>query len=124
MTVSVMRQWWRSAELQLCAARSLSERNPRPGGTCDNSPTFQRWETSGKNNLVPKGRRAMRHMPRQIHYRWRNAAFHSKLVGELSAVSSGLMVPSALVPNVETLGYCQESLRDKDEILVALDVVE
>src|SRR2546426_807744 len=27
------------------------------------------------------------------------------------------MIPSALVPNVETLGYCQESLRDENEIL-------
>ena len=26
------------------------------------------------------------------------------------------MVPSALVPNVETLGYCQESLRDEDDL--------
>src|SRR5438128_2576334 len=118
MTVSVMRQWWRSAELQLCAARSLSERNLRPGGTCDNSPTFQRWGTSGKDNLVPKGRlRALRQMPGQIHCRWRNTAFHSKLVSELSAVPSGLMIPLSLVPNVETLGYCQESLRDENEIL-------
>ncbi len=74
-----------NAELQLCAAQSLmiaqswisnatriwdcevssvSERNPCPGGTRDNSPTFQRWGTSGKDNLVPKGRlRALRHMP-------------------------------------------------------------
>ena len=55
---------------------------------------------------------------------WRNTPFHMKLGtcgSEPSAVpASGLMVLRALVPNVETLGYCQESLRDEDEILVAL----
>ena len=102
MTVSVMRQWWRSAELQFCAARSLSERNPRPEGTRDNSPTFQRWETSGKDNLVPKGRlRGLRHMPRQIRCRWRNTAFHSKLVSELSTVPSGLMSPRGSFPTLK-----------------------
>src|SRR5438067_9457376 len=60
--------------------------------------------------------------PRQIHCCWRNTPFHMKLVtcgSEPSAVPSGLMVLRALVPNVETLGYCQESLWDEDEILVA-----
>src|SRR5438067_11765722 len=64
--------------------------------------------------------------PRQIHCCWRNSPFHMKLVtcgSEPSAVPSGLMVLRALVPNVETLGYCQESLRDEDEILVALPVL-
>src|SRR5258708_6815108 len=36
-----------------------------------------------------------------------------KLSSTRSAVPSGL-VPRRTVPNVETLGYCRESLRDKD----------
>src|SRR5258708_36400776 len=31
-----------------------------------------------------------------------------------SAVPSGLIVRPTAVPNVETLGYCRQSLRDKD----------
>ena len=94
-----------------------------PEGHATIAQRFNVGGLAGKDNLVPKGRlRALRHMPRQIHCLWRNTAFHSKLVSELSAVPSGLMVPLALVPNVETLGYCQESLRDEDEMLVALDL--
>jgi hypothetical protein len=34
-------------------------------------------------------------------------------IGRLSAVPSGLVTVWALLPNVETLGYCRMSLRDK-----------
>jgi hypothetical protein len=56
---------------------------------------------------------------------------HTGTVGQLkgrptrlrsSAVPSGLGRLGTAVPNVETLGCYQESLRDEDEILVALDV--
>jgi hypothetical protein len=63
-----------------------------PGGIPDNSPTFQRWVGVLKRAQVPKGRPKRR--------------------GD-SAVSSGLLLLCAVVPNVETLGYCRVSLRDK-----------
>src|SRR5438093_3932923 len=72
-----------------------------PGGTSENSPTFQRWEPVPGVTLVPKGRL--------------NPC-------ACSAVPSGLTAPYARRPNVETLGYYQKSLRDEDQILVALDV--
>jgi hypothetical protein len=40
----------------------------------------------------------------------------------LSAVPSGLTAFYGPPPNVETLGYCRTSLRDEDQILVALDI--
>src|SRR3989442_4578367 len=70
-----------------------------PGGTSDNSPTFQRWVLVPNVTLVPKGR----------------------LNGNtVSAVPSGLTAFCGQLPNVETLGYYHASLRDEDEILVAL----
>src|SRR5260370_26842595 len=63
-----------------------------PGGIPDNSPTFQRWVGVLKGAQVPEGRPKRR--------------------GD-SAVPSGLPLPLAVVPNVETLGYCRMSLRDK-----------
>src|SRR6266404_9456839 len=36
-------------------ASSVSERNPCPEGTCDNSPTFQRWGISGQGQFSPEG---------------------------------------------------------------------
>jgi hypothetical protein len=68
-----------------------------PGGTWDNSPTFQRWEAGADVPLVPKGR--LSHVA-------------------ISAVPSGLTARYGHQPNVETLGYFQASLRDEDEILV------
>ena len=63
-----------------------------PGGTSDNSPTFQRWVGGPGVAPVPKGR----------------------LKGRAgSAVPSGLILLSRPVPNVETLGYSQPSLRDE-----------
>ena len=70
-----------------------------PGGTSDNSPTFQRWEAVPNVTLVPKGRL-------NLH--------------TVSAVPSGLTAFCAQLPNVETLGYHQASLRDEAEILLAL----
>src|SRR5437870_13130551 len=71
-----------------------------PGGTSDNSPTFQRWVSVPNVTLVPKGR----------------------LNGNtVSAVPSGLTAFCGQLPNVETLGYYHASLRDEDEIVVALD---
>ena len=64
-----------------------------PGGMADNSPTFQRWVLDRQWAQVPKGR--LRLCTR-------------------SAVPSGLIAHRAAVPNVETLGYCRKSLRDKD----------
>src|SRR6266481_3236453 len=68
-----------------------------PGGTSDNSPTFQRWEPVPNVALVPKGR--------------------PKLCAR-SAVPSGLKAFYSQLPNVETLGYCRMSLRDEDQIRV------
>jgi len=65
-----------------------------PGGISHNSPTFQRWVGVWKGAQVPKGRPKPR--------------------GD-SAVPSGLPLPFAVVPNVETLGYCRLSLRDKHQ---------
>src|SRR4051794_39250636 len=72
-----------------------------PEGTCDNSPTFQRWERPSVAQRVPKGRLT---------------------AGTVSAVPSGLAPTDDQVPNVETLGYYRRSLRDDEsQILVALD---
>jgi hypothetical protein len=71
-----------------------------PGGTCDNSPTFQRWETAPIATLVPKGRPSER---------------------TVSTVPSGLTPFYHPPPNVETLGYYQPSLRDEDRILLSLN---
>src|SRR5713101_924718 len=71
-----------------------------PVGTSDNSPTFQRWVRVRNEGSVPKGR--LNEHP-------------------VSAVLSGLTPSYGQPPNVETLGYCRTSLRDEDEILVALD---
>src|SRR6266567_2336104 len=73
-----------------------------PGGTSDNSPTFQRWEPVRNMRLVPKG--------------WLNE--HAN-----STVPSGLTAFYRRPPNVETLSYCRTSLRDEDEKLVALPVL-
>src|SRR6266478_1597228 len=70
-----------------------------PGGTSDNSPTFQRWVPMGNEGSVPKGR--------QNEY-------------TVSAVPSGLTPIHRHPPNVETLGYYRTSLQDEGEILVAL----
>src|SRR5713101_7381778 len=83
------RIWWTSTTSRYC-----------PGGTSDNSPTFQRWEQVPGVTLVPKGR------PNE----------HT-----VSVVPSGLRAFYDQLPNVETLGYCRTSLREEDEIQVALD---
>ena len=62
-----------------------------PGGMAENSPTFQRWDSAPERILVPKGR----------------------LKPAASAVPPGLRQSPISVPNVETLGYCRMSLRDK-----------
>src|SRR6266478_8593889 len=72
-----------------------------PGGTSDNSPTFQRWEPVPNVTLVPKGR------PNE----------HT-----VSVVPSGLKALCGQLPNVETLGYCRRSLRDEDEILAGFPI--
>ena len=63
-----------------------------PEGIPDNSPTFQRWVGVLKRAKVPKGRPKRR---------------------ADSAVPSGLPLLLLVVPNVETLGYCRMSLRDR-----------
>src|SRR5260221_5385968 len=79
----------------------MMRKNLSPEGRCDNSPRCQPWERAREQD-VPKG------PPR------------SRAV---STVPSGLPTLLARLPNVETLGYYQPSLRDEDvQILVALDL--
>ena len=63
-----------------------------PEGIFDNSPTFQRWVTKFRAAQVPKGR-----------------------VNSSCCVNRpfGTNAPTALAPNVETLGYFRMSLRDR-----------
>src|SRR6476620_10030910 len=76
--------------------------SPSPGGTFDNSPTFQRWERRPTRN---KSRRD-----------------GSRRACTVSAVPSGLGPCLLWVPNVETLGYYRPSLRDDErQILLTLD---
>src|SRR5258705_10407498 len=63
-----------------------------PEGIFDNSPMFQRWVTRFRAPQVPKGR------PNSSC--WVSRPF-------------GTNLPTALVPNVETLGYFRMSLRDR-----------
>jgi len=58
----------------------------------DNSPTFQRWELDHQFVQVPKGRLKLGHGQPSLRDLLR-------VVGR---------------SNVETLGYCRKSLRDKD----------
>ncbi len=64
---------------------------PHPEGMNDNSPAFRRWDSAPEGVLVPQGR----------------------LKPAASAVPAGLRQSPISVPNVETLGYCRMSLRDK-----------
>src|SRR5206468_12465261 len=73
--------------------RRISSFVPHPGGMRDNSPMFQHWEERGKWRPSPEG-----------------TAEGSRAV---SAVPSGLDDLGTDQPNVETLGYCRMSLRDK-----------
>src|SRR5438552_15256947 len=66
---------------------------PHPGGMRDNSPMFQHWEEPGKWRSSPEG-----------------TAEGARAV---SAVPSGLDDLGTDQPNVETLGYCRMSLRDR-----------
>src|SRR5258707_6286240 len=79
-------------ERGLSRPMSLGFAPHHPGGMVDNSPTFQRWVLDHQWVQVPKGRLK----PCQ----W-------------SAVPSGLIPHRTVVPNVETLGYCRKSLRDR-----------
>src|SRR5438105_9043996 len=82
-----------SADFQSNAIRiSETVRRVCRGGTCDNSPTFQRWGSAPGEGPVPKGRLSE-------HTRFRP-----------SLRDLGMVNPS---PNVETLGYYQTSLRDE-----------
>src|SRR6267142_3505169 len=82
--------------------RLMVRENLSPEGRCDNSPRFQPWERATEWDQVPKGRPRSR---------------------AVSAVPSGLAALYSRMPNVETLGYYQASLRDEDfQILVALDL--
>src|SRR6266702_1748948 len=86
--------------------KTLDKNNNRqrscPGRTCDNSPTFQRWVDQRRDHQVLKGRLKRRAMPQPSLRDW-------------TAIS-------LVLPNVETLGYCRASLRDEEQILVALDL--
>ena len=75
-----------------------------PGWTCDNSPTFQRWVDQCRDHQVPKGRLKRRAIPQPSLRDWTTTAL--------------------VLPNVETLGYYRASLRDEEQILVALDSTE
>src|SRR5438067_13183822 len=52
-----------------CKESLVSEPNSCPGGTSDNSPTFQRWGTSGQIQFSPEGTADLRPptYPRQLH---------------------------------------------------------
>src|SRR5258708_1987513 len=63
-----------------------------PGGMRDNSPTFQRWGTSGRRRISPEG-----------------TTDGSRAFGRPFGTYCPWGVGS---PNVETLGYCRMSLRD------------
>src|SRR4051794_13276444 len=58
----------------------------------DNSPTFQHWEPTVNGVQVPKGRLTVHAVSRPF----------------------GTYCACTPDPNVETLGYCRKSLRDKD----------
>ena len=79
-----------SAELQLAILLGFVS---HPGGMRDNSPMFQHWEEPGKWRSSPEG-----------------TAEGARAV---SAVPSGLDDLGTDQPNVETLGYCRMSLRDR-----------
>src|SRR5258708_5597886 len=64
-----------------------------PGGMRDNSPTFQRWGTSGRRRISPEG-----------------TTDGSRAFGRPFGTYCPWGVGS---PNVETLGYCRMSLRDR-----------
>ena len=64
----------------------------------DNSPTFPTLGRAVWSVLIPKGRL--------------NTV--QKVLAFGSAVSSGLTAPAMHLPNVETLGYFRQSLRDKE----------
>src|SRR6516164_9693255 len=73
-----------------------------PGGTSENSPALECWEDWHAPPPVPKGR------------------LKPQFTTQPSLRDYWVFDDEA--PNAEALGYCQESLRDEDEILVALDV--
>src|SRR6266446_5781270 len=79
-----------------------NRQRPCPGGTCDNSPMFQRWVDQCRGHQVPKGRLKRRAIPQPSLRDW-------------TAIS-------LVLPNVETLGYYRASLRDEEQVLVALDL--
>src|SRR5712671_2985153 len=80
----------------------INRQRPCPGGTCDNSPMFQRLVYQRRDDQVPKGRPKRRTMPQPSLRDWTAICL--------------------VLPNVETLGYCRASLRDEDQILVALQL--
>src|SRR6266436_7149947 len=71
-----------------------NRQRPCPGGTCDNSPTFQRWVDQCRGHQVPKGRLKRRAIPQPSLRDWTAIAL--------------------FLPNIETLGYCRASLRDEE----------
>src|SRR6266516_3001482 len=70
---------------------SKNRQMPCPGGTCDNSPTFQRWVDQRRDHPVPKGR-------------LKRCALLQPSLRDGTAIS-------LVLPNVETLGYFRASLR-------------
>src|SRR6266498_4553677 len=73
-----------------------------PGGTCDNSPTFQCWVNATVAELVPNGR------------------LKPRRTAQPSLRDLGIFEPISNV-EIETLGYYQASLRDEDQIPATLD---
>src|SRR5205823_7470559 len=63
-----------------------------PGGIADNSPTFQRWDLNSAGGSPEGTAETMHRVSRPF----------------------GTYARRIAVPNVETLGYCRKSLRDKD----------
>jgi len=72
------------------------------GATSENSPRFRTLGRSRQHRISPEGM--------------------ADLCAS-SVVSSGLIAFLNRVPKVEALGYCQKSVRDEKEILVALGIL-
>jgi hypothetical protein len=90
-----------------------------PKGRLDNSPTFQRWiEVSV--TISPEGTaevyKPAHPLGNAIGAGARGAIRH------ISAVPAGRRCASTIPPNVETLGYCRLSLRDRGNLIPQIQV--
>ena len=87
-------------------------RSQSPGGRYDNSPTFEGWVRSTEDPTSPKRDGRLQLQGISVRTDIEHPAF-SRPVGTPCNLKF-------VVPNLQRLGYCQPSLRDKSKILVAL----